>query len=70
MLFFYYRCPKGSVYRKQKKQIFNFQEFSDIFSPDLNQKQVQYNQEKIEKMEKILKMRKMQKVKKMIQKSY
>ena len=38
MLIFYYRCPKGRVYRKQKKYRYlsqpNFQAFSEIFSPE------------------------------------
>ena len=38
MLVFYYRCPKGRVYRKQKKYRYlsqpNFQAFSEIFSPE------------------------------------
>ena len=38
MLIFYYRCPKGRVYRKQKKYRYlsqpNFQAFSELFSPE------------------------------------
>ena len=38
MLIFYYRCPKGRVYRKKRKYRYlsqpNFQAFSDIFSPE------------------------------------
>ena len=38
MLIFYYRCPKGRVYRRQKKYRYlsqpNFQAFSEIFSPE------------------------------------
>ena len=38
MLIFYYRCPKGRVYRKKKNYRYlsqpNFQAFSEIFSPE------------------------------------
>ena len=38
MLVFYYRCPKGRVYRKKKKYRYlsqpNFQAFTEIFSPE------------------------------------
>ena len=38
MLIFYYRCPKGRVYRKKKKYRYlsqpNFQAFTEIFSPE------------------------------------
>ena len=40
MLAFYYRCPKGRVYRRQKKYRYlsqpSFQAFTEMFSPEFN----------------------------------
>ena len=58
MLIFYYRCPKGRVYRKQKKYRYlsqpNFQAFSDIFSPEfkLETSTIQSGKEKKDAKEK------------------
>ena len=58
MLIFYYRCPKGRVYRKQKKYRYlsqpNFQAFSDIFSPEfkLETSPIQSGKEKKDTKEK------------------